>query len=328
MSGSAIGGGQEARITLPYDATCPVVYDNDDHRDVYTDEYLYALASAGQIDLRGIITSYPHDQDEYREFVAGRTWIVELARQSGMTRLPDPIGGTNVRLARPASGSIEDAAQLDCAGGRLIVEAARDASPERPLVVVMGGPLTSAADAYLIDPSIADRVVVSALFGSFDGFYRWNAGLDRWAAQIVVERLRVVIFPEVANLDFAARVPKARLPELPETPLREWMIAKHHPSNDLPSERDADGQPAISLVRPDYCRAARRVVLDPTTTGTRAASHGGTASVARPAGAPADTVPLYADDPYGRSLLVTDVDVDVATQAFFRALSNPAAYGR
>ncbi len=302
------------RVVLPYDATCPVVYDNDDHRDVYTDEYLYALASAGEIDLRGIITSYPHDQAEYREFVAGRTRIVHLARQSGMDRLPDPIAGTNVRLLRPASGETDDAAPLDSAGGRLIVEAARQASPERPLVVVIGGPLTSAADAYLIDPAIADRVVVSALFGSFDGFHRWNAGLDRWAAQIVVEHLRVVIFPEVANLDFAARVPKARLPELPATPLRDWMIAKHHPSNDLPSECDADGQPAISLVRPDYCRSARRVRLDASTIGTRAAA--------------ADTIPLYADDPDGRALLVTDVDVDVGTQEFFRALCNPVAYGR
>ncbi len=42
---------------LPCDRTCPVFYDNDDRRDVYTDEYLLALAHLGDIELKGMITS-------------------------------------------------------------------------------------------------------------------------------------------------------------------------------------------------------------------------------------------------------------------------------
>lgn len=34
-------------MTTP--VTCPVIYDNDDHDDMYTDEYLLSLAGAGNI---------------------------------------------------------------------------------------------------------------------------------------------------------------------------------------------------------------------------------------------------------------------------------------
>ena len=40
---------------FPYDRTNPVIYDNDNALDVYTDELVMALASAGEIDLRGMI---------------------------------------------------------------------------------------------------------------------------------------------------------------------------------------------------------------------------------------------------------------------------------
>ena len=59
-------------VILPYDRTCPVIYDNDDHRDVYTDEYLFALASSGDIELGDIITSYTYNVNEYEEFLKGR----------------------------------------------------------------------------------------------------------------------------------------------------------------------------------------------------------------------------------------------------------------
>ena len=44
-------------ISLPYDNTCPIIYDNDDADDMYTDEYLLSLVSAGNITLKGMITS-------------------------------------------------------------------------------------------------------------------------------------------------------------------------------------------------------------------------------------------------------------------------------
>ncbi len=48
------------RVSLiPYSSDNPVIYDNDAHADVYTDELLLALSSAGCIDLRGFITTTP-----------------------------------------------------------------------------------------------------------------------------------------------------------------------------------------------------------------------------------------------------------------------------
>ena len=291
---------------LGYDYRNPVVYDNDDHRDVYTDEYLLALASAGEITLAGMITTYTHDRGEYAEFVDGRREIVAKARRSGMKHLPDPVAGPDHALVRPADGRPESTAPIDAPGSRLIVQQARTASPELPLVVICGGPLTAVADAYLLDPSIADRVIVAALLASPEGLYGWNCGIDLWAAEIVAARMRLVIFPESTNTETAARVPKSALSALPESELREWMIEKQHPTNFGPWDRDADGQPAVALMRGDYACAVRRVSLD---------GYDG-------------EVPRFGDDPDGAITIVTDADADIATEEFFRALTNPAAYSR
>lgn len=52
-----ISGKAQNSTILPLQKKCPVICDNDDHRDVYTDEYLMALSSLGEIDLKGIITT-------------------------------------------------------------------------------------------------------------------------------------------------------------------------------------------------------------------------------------------------------------------------------
>ncbi len=291
-------------IDLGYDHRNPVVYDNDDHRDVYTDEYLLALASAGAIGLPGMVTTYTHDRDEYDEFVDGRREIVAKARRSGMKQLPDPVSGPGRALAKPGDRRPESTEPIDTPGSRLILEQAHAASPEIPLVVVCGGPLTAVADAYLLDPSIADRVIVAALLASPEGLHGWNCGIDLWAAEIVASRMRLVVFPESTNTETAARVPKDALSALPECELREWMIEKRHPTNFGPWDRDADGQPAIALMRSDYARAVRRVSL----------------------GGYDGEVPRFRDDPNGAITLVTEASADVATEEFFRALTNPAAY--
>ncbi len=59
---------------LPVYKDSPVIVDNDDHRDVYLEEYLMAMGSLGEIDFRGIITTYsPH---EYPIFVEGREKVL------------------------------------------------------------------------------------------------------------------------------------------------------------------------------------------------------------------------------------------------------------
>ena len=63
-------------------------------------------------------------------------------------------------------------------------------------MVVTGSRLTDVADAYLMDPTVADRVVVvSALGGAADGgsVMGWpNGELDPWADWIVGQRFRYI----------------------------------------------------------------------------------------------------------------------------------------
>src|SRR5687767_8881241 len=78
-------------VMIPYDRTNPVIYANDDAIDIYTDEYLFALAAAGEIELRGIITSSPvapHNAAVTEAYIANaaaqRGEAVALAIRSGL----------------------------------------------------------------------------------------------------------------------------------------------------------------------------------------------------------------------------------------------------
>jgi hypothetical protein len=147
---------------------------------------------------------------------------------------------------------------------RFIVEAAQLATPEDPLVIVTGGQLTTVANAYLLDPSIADRVVVSGIFGVQAPGY--NAGLDEWAWKIALARFRVLAVPVGPPGDRGTvymkppQVPKDRIrTELPQNkPFFRWMFEKHHPSNGAPAGHDFDGQAAIPLIRPGYITEIQR----------------------------------------------------------------------
>src|SRR4029079_485242 len=82
-------------------------------------------------------------------------------------------------------------------GARLLVALSRQLSlPWRPVVVLATAPLTNLADAYLLDHSVVDRVVVVAALGSFaapNGVMNGpNGDLDPWANWIVAQKFRYV----------------------------------------------------------------------------------------------------------------------------------------
>ncbi len=149
-------------VTLPYDNTNPVIHTNDGNIDVYSLEYAMSLASAGDINLVGIVGELVapfHYQD-----------MVGKARRSGMVNIPDSVvmnrvAGATRALQEPASGLIEDTIPLTTLESNFIVSEANKATPENPLVIHTGGPLTAVADAYLLDNSIADKIIVTALLG-------------------------------------------------------------------------------------------------------------------------------------------------------------------
>ena len=240
-----------------------VIYDNDVVRDVYTDDYVMALASVGKIRLRGMTTSSsfaPYNHYIPAGMTAAEVGVrqhgINLARSSGLTGIPDATLGTVGHLQRPASGNIGDTARLGSPGTDLILQAAAEASPDQPLIVLMGGPLTVVADAYLANPGlISNNVVVYYVGGMRDAgdFGEYNSWADAWAAHIVFNRMAMVIFP--AELAYRPSewisVPRERiLAELPDTAHRAWMHDKDYGNGDPCRDggcRDGDGPPAVFL---------------------------------------------------------------------------------
>jgi hypothetical protein len=309
------------KTALPYgnrQGCVRVVYDNDQTRDVYTDEILMAMASTGGIQLTGMITTRTINDigyDKYDELVAERRQMVDLARKSGMRHLPDPVKGPRVSLQSPASEKIEDTETIGSDGSWLIVREAHKASFNDPLIVICGGQLTAVADAYLLDPSIEDKVVVAALLGSDKDMGGFNGKQDPWAAYIVLQRLIYVQFPQSQAIP---KVPKDWLRNtLPDTPLRQWMLAKIHPlfPDQLPDDEDNDGQPVLPLLTTEYVTEVKHVAF-----GGWKSEHFGEGSV---------RIPIFTyEEPSGnsRAFVVVKANGKVGTQAWQTAMANPAAW--
>src|SRR5207302_11493619 len=133
---------------------------------------------------------------------------------SGLRDIPDPTASVNSQLIMPVSGKIEDTIPNSSDGARLIVKlSAERALPYRPVVIATGGALTDIADAYLIDPTVVDRVVVVSSLGALDGsgaaMAMPNGEMDPWADLIVATRFRYVQVS--AFYDQRADVPDSRL---------------------------------------------------------------------------------------------------------------------
>jgi hypothetical protein len=303
--------------SLPYDRTHGVVYDKDEAINCYTDEYLMACASAGDLKLLAMITSSsisPFNQwvtaEDYERMVEEREEMVHHALSSGFRNIPDPVRGTKGHIEMPASGTVSRTRAIGSEGAHCIVEAAQSASPHRPIVAVMCGPLTVLADAYLMDPSIADAVVVAWFGGSVNHMGDYNGIVDPWAAYIVLERFPMVQFPvkpRGRQFGDSPVVPKERLLELPDTPLRKWMIDKRHP-NGAPGACDADAPPAISVMHPEYVLRMRKVVF----------SHWQPVN--------GRSIPAFKRAVRSRTWVVEEADRDAATREWWRALKNPKAY--
>ncbi|MGW8227253.1 MAG: carbohydrate-binding protein [Gammaproteobacteria bacterium] len=298
--------------TLPFNSTNPVVIDNDGNIDVYTLEFVAALASAGNINLVGIIGD-AHYQD-----------YVDMARRSGMRNLPDAVLGTVTgALSRPASGNIEDTIPLDSPGARLIVTQAHAlGTTARPLLVVTGGHLTTVASAYLLDPAIVDRVIPVAVAGRADkmDLGGYNCAIDGWACYIVLQKFASV-FVLPTDL-YHPEIAKGRLlQDLPDREIRRAMFDKEFAVNDLPGDRDADAVAVLPVIDPaigpgHYITSTKRVSFD------------GWAPSHYPDWFPTshDFVPKLKEDADGDDILTTGWDAEIATRLWWNAMINSDAW--
>ena len=184
---------------------------NDNVHDNWQGEYAILLAGAA---VRGR-RHCRHRQRYWPDLSANTTgWrdFVAAARASGIRNIPDPIASTGAPLTRPASGDLDATVPNRSEGAQLINDLSRRLSRSyRPLVIVTGASLTDVADAYLVDHTLADRVVVVSSLGTIGApggrMNAPNGQLDPWADAIVSTRLRYVqVSP---NYDQAGDVPSS-----------------------------------------------------------------------------------------------------------------------
>jgi hypothetical protein len=219
---------------LPVDQRNPIIISNDAATDNWTGEYAMLLANSGGPPLVGIIVNPSTYWPDLTKNVGDWTQLIAAARASGLRNIPDPTPSAGDPLVRPADGKIESTTPNMSDGAKKILDlSARFSLPWRPVVVVTGSRLTEVADAYLMDPTVAERVVVVSSLGGVatSGTYNgalamgWpNGDLDAWAGWIVGERFRYVQVN--GYYDQRGDVTTAQAANLPANPLGTWMAAK------------------------------------------------------------------------------------------------------
>jgi hypothetical protein len=245
----------------------PILYDNDWWFDVFDNDYLWAQASLGHATLRGNIVSRDMwDWQKGHQYSFDQSWedarkALKLARDSGLKNIPGLSRGADRALVRPDSGRIEDTVPQPSDGSRLIVAEAKKATPEKPLLIIAGGPQTTVANALLTNPEIASRLVVFNL--TVSGGYN---GKDAWAAYIVAKKTRSVDWGGGEFWDKDSVFRAEHFDPLPDNPFTADM--KRFIRTDLGRANQlGDGAPLVWLWQPRCWTAAelRRAEFQDTT---------------------------------------------------------------
>jgi hypothetical protein len=287
---------------LPVDQRNPLVLVNDGPYDNWSGEYAVLLAADG-VKLAGIVVNTNVDWPDIQTNIDGWRALISAARASGIGNLPDPVASVvGSPLVMPDSGEIDDTQGHRSEGARFIVDASkRLALPYRPIVVATGGALTDIADAYLVDPTVTERVVVVSSLGSLSaeggGMGLPNGHHDPWADKIVTERFRYVQVS--AFYDQLTDVPEASVADLPDNELGAWIASKQPGLWDWSPASDQVSVLAAGL--PTFATAVERV------------------SPAAPSD-PLSSGPDLVADPAGSAWLVTQCDGAAATARFWETL--------
>lgn len=247
-------------------ATIPQIWtDNDDRRDSYLSELGMAAATRGLVILRGgsVTTSI----EPYNVYITSAN-ADEFGTDAALERANALLSGLSAsaiptvsavykgHLVKPGDNLIDSTTPLNMPSATALVAAANaHATPSNPLIIVCGGQLTIAADAYLQDPTIADKVVVALAGGSPLAAMGFNVWADGWAAHIVYSRLTIVTFPHYdagGVSDYLVRspqVPKAQiLTDFPTSYLTGYIYNKAHPTAGLPGNICVDSTPLTGVL--------------------------------------------------------------------------------
>jgi hypothetical protein len=306
-------GSDHPQGPLPVDERNPIILSNDGPYDNWDGEYAMALASLGKINLAAIIVNSSPVRPNIDDNVQGWRHMVQAARSSGMRNIPDPTASVDESpLVEPADGGIDSTQPEHTEGGRLIVQIANALSqPLRPIVVATGAGLTEIADAYLLDPSVADKIVVVsslgqvAADGSSGSMGAPNGYFDPWADEIVVRNFRYV----QVDAYYAQQndIPADMLAELPDNPFRAWIAAKMSQILPLPPNDACDQNSVIAAAFPDFTLDFVRMSSSATPP-------------------PSGGTPTLTANDAGNCWVVIQGDNASASARFWQALTNPATY--
>jgi hypothetical protein len=296
---------------LPVDERNPVIIDNDLATDNWIGVYAFLLAQGGGPPLAGIIINASKYWGDVKANATGWMELVTAARSSGLRNIPDVTPSVGTPLTHPADGVIESTVPNRSAGGQLIVSLSQRLSlPWRPLVVLAGTQLTNLADAFLIDHSVVDRVVVVASLGSYAvpdaAMSAPNGELDPWADWIVAQRFRYVQVS--AFYDQTGDVTTAEIANLPQNALGDWMAAKQPNLFTIPTA--ADQVTALAVGLPAFAVAVQRA--SPDTSAAFDPTQG----------------PPLMPDAGGDTWVVTQSAAPLAKSRLWQMLLDPRTYGR
>jgi hypothetical protein len=241
------------------------IIDNDILDDAHTIEIALAAGSSGLINLKAITISRWVPYENRWKAVVQQGWgamIRTAAIKDGFANVPPmypgvPLGTTfDQRI--PASKNIKDTIPFKTPAGYKIVAEALKCTARNPLIIIVGGRATCVADAYLINPSIADKVIVAEYLdhlGSDGHLPGYNIQEDMWAANIVLKNFRVIgayskplyAYAPQVYLDSANDKDRNKMPG---KYLEDLMCLKQHP---LLKKEHADGDGhAFSLLQAGF----------------------------------------------------------------------------
>jgi hypothetical protein len=297
---------------LPVDERNPVILDNDTFENDWSGEYLTLLANSGGPRIAGIIASASPYWTDAAANATGWGKLVAAARASGLKNIPDVTMSAGLPLVRPADGQVDSTTPNNAMGAQLIVNLSRQLStPSRPLVVLCAVPLTNLADAYLIDHSVVNRVVIVATLGELGTPLAMmngpNGDLDPWADWIVAQRYPYYV-QSSAYYAQAGDVTTDDLARLPNNALGAWMTDKQPKLYTIPQA--SDQTIVLSVALPKFVTAVQRASPDTSVAFDNMQG------------------PPLRPDPAGNVWVITQIDATLAATKLWEMLGNPSTFGR
>jgi hypothetical protein len=310
--GQTLDAGSNAQDSpLSVNGRNPVILINDSATDNWSAEYVALFANNGGPKLAGILVNATHYWPDLNANLAGWQAFVAAAQAGGLHGIPDPIASAGPQLVVPPDRLIASTKPNNSAGAQLILRKSKELTlPGQPLVILSGSQLTDIADAYLLDPTVVDRVAVVALLGSYADpkgpMTGPNGDLDPWADWIVAQFFDYVQVS--VYYDQGADVTADDLPNLPANQFGTWMAQKQP---YLSNRQEAPDQEVILAVSD----SSFIVSVVPSVADTSAGFN-----------SPRGQGPPLVPSDGGNARLVTQINAATARARLWEMLTNPKTF--